>query len=558
MKRLSAVPRRLESPPSRDGAIGKNVIAPSRKGGDSKGIVNSMSVFHKLVKGIAMRALLVTALAAVPMLAAELSLPVAIQSGQRAAALDMIAKKSADVNAAEADGTTALLWAANLNDTDLALRLLKAGANPNVSNKLGSTPLTEAAFNSNDQLIKALLDAGADSNTAGADGQTPLMLVARTADVAAAKLLLNKGAKVSVKEAQREQTPLMWAAASSQVSMMRELLAHGAEVDVKTATDLMTPLVSSEPRAQSRPPGGMTAMLFSVREGCMDCVKALVEKGAKIDLPDPEGITPLISAILNAHFDVAKYLIDKGANIDRWDWWGRSPLYLAVDYNTLPHGGRPDQPSLDDTLPIDIIRILLEKGANPNLQLKLLPPYRATGADRGVDGMLTVGTTPLLRAAKAQDAAAIKLLLDHGAIVDLPNSQGMTPTLAASGMGSVDADTRGNYYAADIQDRAIASLDLLLSHGGELNGRAARLQQAPLHGAAFWGWNNVVEYLLKKGADINLKDSRGYTAVDYAMGRAGGNSRGGQRIDVHKDTADLLISKGGVAGTPIPQTGRGR
>jgi ankyrin repeat protein len=339
--------------------------------------------------------------------------------------------------------------------------------------------------------------------------------------------------------------------------MMRELLARGAEVDAKTATDLMTPLVSSEPRAQPRPPGGMTAMLFSTREGCMDCVKALVEKGAKVDLPDPEGITPLLSSILNAHFDVAKYLIDKGANIDRWDWWGRSPLYLAVDYNTLPHGGRPDQPSLDDTLPIDIVRILLEKGADPNLQLKLLIPYRATGADRGVDGMLTVGTTPLLRAAKAQDADAIKLLLDHGAIVDLPNSQGMTPAVAASGMGSVDADTRGNYYAADIQERSIASLELLLAHGGELNGRAGRLLQSPLDGAAFWGWNKVVEYLLKKGADINLVDSRGYTAVDYAMGRAGGNSRGGQRIDVHKDTADLLTAKGGIAGTPVPQAGRG-
>jgi ankyrin repeat protein len=334
---------------------------------------------------------------------------------------------------------------------------------------------------------------------------------------------------------------------------MRELLAHGAEVDAKSDTDLMTPLVSGEPRAQPRPPGGMTAMQFATREGCMDCVKALVEKGAKLDLPDPEGVTPLITAIFNAHFDVAKYLIDKGANVNRWDWWGRSPLYLAVDYNTLPHGGRPDQPSLDQTLPIDIIRILLEKGANPNLQLKLLPPYRATGADRGVDQMLTFGATPLLRAAKAQDAPALKLLLEHGAIVDLPNTQGMTPTLAASGMGSIDADTRGYFMTSDIQDRAIASLELLLAHGGAINGLAGRLGQAPIHGAAFWGWNNVVEYLVTKGADINIKDSRGFTALDYAMGRAGGNSRGGQRIDVHKDTGDLIIAKGGVAGTPVPQ-----
>lgn len=512
---------------------------------------------HSTLKRAPQAALLATLIAVAPSFGANASLATMIESGQRAAAVEAIAKKSLDVNAAAADGTTPLIWAANLNDPDLVSRLLKAGANPNVRNQLGTTPLLEAAFNANTDVIKALLDAKADPNAAGADGQTALMLVSRTANVAAARVLLEKGANPNAIESQRGQTALMWAAAASQGPMMRELLAHGAEVDTKSAIDMMTPLVSGEPRAQPRPPGGMTAMLFSVREGCMECVKALLEKGAKIDLPDPEGITPLISAVFNAHFDVAKYLIDKGANINRWDWWGRSPLYLAVDYNTLPHGGRPDQPSLDDTLPIDLVRILLEKGANPNLQLKLFPPYRATGADRGVDGMLTVGTTPLLRAAKAQDADSIKLLLEHGAIVDLPNNQGMTPTVAASGMGSVDADTRGNYNAADIQERSIASLELLLAHGGEINGRAGRLLQAPLHGAAFWGWNKVVEYLLSKGADINLADSRGFTAVDYAMGRAGGNSRGGQRIDVHKDTADLLMAKGGIAGTPVQQ-GNGR
>src|SRR5262249_6177700 len=161
--------------------------------------------------------------------------------------------------------------------------------------------------------------------------------------------------------------------------MVRELLAHGAQADAKTAVDLMTPLVSGEPRAQPRTPGGMTALLFAAREGCVECAKALVEKGAKVDLPDPEGVTPLLSSLFNAHFDFAKYLIEKGASVDRWDWWGRSPVYLAVDYNTLPHGGRPDQPSTDATLPIDVVRMLLERGANPNLQLKLAIPYRATG-----------------------------------------------------------------------------------------------------------------------------------------------------------------------------------
>jgi ankyrin repeat protein len=295
----------------------------------------------------------------------------------------------------------------------------------------------------------------------------------------------------------------------------------------------------------------MTAMLFAAREGCLDCVKALLEKAAKIDLPDPEGVTPLISAIFNAHFDTAKFMLEKGANIDRWDWWGRTPLYLAVDYNTLPHGGRPDQPSLDETLPIDLARILLEKGANPNPQLKLAIPYRATGADRGADGMLGIGTTPLLRAAKAQDTAAIRLLLEHGALIDLPNNQGMVPILAAAGIGSSDRDTRGNYRAADIQENAIASLELLLQHGAQVNARVGRQQQVPLQGAALWGWTKVVTFLIDKGADLNLADSRGLTALDYAMGRGANNGRG----EVRKETADLIASKGGIAGTPIPQAG---
>jgi ankyrin repeat protein len=298
----------------------------------------------------------------------------------------------------------------------------------------------------------------------------------------------------------------------------------------------------------------MTALLFAAREGCLECVRALVENGAKVDLPDPEGVTPLISSLFNAHFDVAKYLIEKGANVDRWDWWGRSPLYLAVDYNTLPHGGRPDQPSIDETLPIDIVRILLEKGANPNLQLKLAIPYRATGNDRGLDGMLGVGTTPLLRAAKAQDAPAIKLLLEHGALIDLPNNQGMVPILAAAGIGSQERDSRGNYRAADIQEHAIESLELLLQHGAQVNIPAGRQQQVPLDGAAQWGWTKVIAFLIEKGADINLADSRGMTALDYAMGRGAANGRG----EVRKEAADLIASKGGVAGTPVPQpAGRG-
>ncbi len=453
-----------------------------------------------------------------------------------------------DVNAAQPDGTTALHWAAHNGDADLAGRLLQAGAKPNVKNAFGATPMSEAAYNGSAGVIEKLLAAGADPDSPGPDGMTALMLVARTTSVAAAKALLEHGAHVNAKESQKDQTALMWAAAQSQGPMVKELVAHGADVNAHSKVDEFVTQVSQEPRAGHRSYGGLTPLIYAAREGCVDCVKALKEGGANLNMADPEGVTPLMIALWNAHFDTASYLIKAGAMVNKWDWWGRTPLWLAVDYNTLPHGGRSDAPSVDETSALQVIDQILEAGANPNIQLKILPPFRSVGSDRGVDGMITTGASPLLRAAKAQDAPAIALLLKHGALPNLPNNQGITPTMAAAGLGSVDADTRGWFNTPDVQQRAIASLDLLLKGGGVINAKGGRSEQTPLHGAAFWGWNDVCKFLIDHGADINATDSRGMTVVDAAMGRAGGNSRGGQRIDVHEDTAAILIKLGAPAG----------
>jgi ankyrin repeat protein len=208
--------------------------------------------------------------------------------------------------------------------------------------------------------------------------------------------------------------------------------------------------------------------------------------------------------------------------------------------NTIPRGGRPDQPSLDTTTSLQIIEQLLAAGANPNPQLKLAPPFRNIGNDRGLDGLLTIGTTPLLRAAKALDAPAIKLLLAKGANLNLTGARGVTPVMAAAGVGSTDADTRGIYITEDVQQRSIASLTLLLAAGADINAKENQRGLTPLHEAARWGWNDVVRFLVDHGANLQAKDNRGMTPVDSALGKAGGNSRGGQRIDVHEDTAALL------------------
>jgi uncharacterized protein len=474
----------------------------------------------------------------VVVLAAGAPLVDAVKSGDRAAALALLEQR-VDVNTPEPDGTTALHWAVHQNDLDLAERLLRAGANVNAKNDYGATPMSEAAIVGNGALMERLLKAGADVESPNADGQTALMIVARAGHIDAARVLLRHGAKVNAVEHWRGQTALMWAAAQGQPAMVKELIARGADVNARSTVNNWQRQVTAEPRAIYRPAGGWTPLLYAAREGCVECARSLVEAGADLNLADPEGISPLLMAVINTRFDLAASLIKLGANPNKWDFWGRTPLYAAVDLNTIPRGGRPDRPSLDETTSLQIIEMLLEAGANPNAQLKLAPPFRNIGNDRGLDGMLTTGATPLLRAAKALDAPAIRVLLAKGANLSLANTRGMTPLMAAAGLGSVDADTRGIYTTEDVQQRSIESLTLLLGAGGDINAKDSR-GLTPLHEAARWGWNDVVKFLVANGANLDAKDNRGMTPVDSALGKAGGNSRGGQRIDVHEDTAALL------------------
>jgi len=217
-----------------------------------------------------------------------------------------------------------------------------------------------------------------------------------------------------------------------------------------------------------------------------------------------------------------------------------------VDLHTLPTGGRPDHLSLDVTSSQKLIELLLEAGANPNAQLKLFPPFRAIGADRGADLMLTIGTTPLIRAAKAGDVEVIQLLLAHGANPSLPNNRGITPLMAAAGLGSDEIDTRGAFVT---QQEACAAIDVLLAKGADINVVDERGQSA-LHGAAYRGWNDVVKHLVAQHADLYAKDLRGFTPVDTALGRSDGHGRNAGQFIAHEDTAAVL--KQLMADTPPP------
>ncbi|HTM04087.1 MAG TPA: ankyrin repeat domain-containing protein, partial [Vicinamibacterales bacterium] len=496
----------------------------------------------------------------------------AAERGDRAAALALIAK-GANPNLAGADGTTPIMWAAANADADLVRALLKAGANVKATNQFGTSALTEAAIVGSAPVIDALLRAGADPNTKNPEGETALMAAARSGRIDAARVLVKAGADVNAKESFGGQSALMWASAQSQAEMVKLLVEAGADVNARGVVRQWERKVITEPRPKDLNKGGFTPLLYAAREGCVECVQQLIAGGANLDLEDPDRVTPLNMALLNLHFEAAAALINAGADVDKWDLFGRTPIYMAADVNTLPvkgNGAMAVIPSEDTITALDVAKLLLDKGANPNIQLKRRPPYRDVPQDRGGDTILAQGATPLLRAARAGDAPFVELLLKHGALVDLPSKEGVTPLMAAAGVEFGTRVTRGRNRT---EDGVLKTLQLLVDAGANVNARSVtdarrraidgaasaqdqyvvstrtgiRGSQVPspfasphetaLHGAAQHGSNAVIQFLADHGADLQAKDANGRTALDIAKG-TGQSGRG--QTEAFPETAALL------------------
>lgn len=473
-----------------------------------------------------------------------------IRAGNREAVLAAITSPDLDVNTPEPDGSTALLWATYKVDQDLVRALLKAGAKPNITNKYGSAPLTEAVKLGDVALVQMLLDARANADSPNQDGQTVLMLASSIGSKPIAELLIKRGANVNAVENYRGQTALMWAAGGNHPDVVDLLLAHKANVTVRAKYDDWPRQMTSEPRAQFRQTGGLTALLYATRSGCYRCAVSIVKAGADVNQPNPDGITPLINALDNKNFDIAMFLLDKGANPSTWDMTGRTPVYVAIDMNSYNgrsgagnanfQGFEPQENlgrATNKATAMDVANRLLKMGVDPNHELTRMRP-NGNGRGRFADYMMRGGTTPLMVATLSLDDVAIKTLLEHGAEVDIANVFEITPLMAAAGMsgsarGGVGSAISSGSKQEDIQDRVIKVIDLLLGAGANINARVidshtrtakmiAYIQgrdhegKSALFSAAEAGWDKVVQHLIDKGADATVRDASGKNALHYA------------------------------------------
>jgi len=475
-----------------------------------------------------------------------------IRSGQREAVLAAITSPAVDVNVPAPDGSTPLMWATYNVDHELVRALLKDGAKVNLTNHYGDSALAEAVKLGDIELTRMLLAAGANPDSPNQDGETALMLASSIGSLPIAEMLIGRGATVNAVENYRGQTALMWAAAENHPDVVDLLLKHHADVNVRAKYDDWPREMTSEPRAQFRQTGGLTALLYATRSGCYRCAVAIVNAGADVNQPNPDGITPLINAIDNRAYDIAMFLLDKGANPSAWDMSGRTPLYVAVDMHSYIERsgfGNGNFAGFGDPLAhrlpnkataMDLVNRLLGMGVDPNHELTRMRP-NGNGRGRFADYMMRGGTTPLMIATLSYDDEAIRVLLAHGAQVDVPNVFQITPLMAAAGMsgssrggvGSAIGGGGGARKPEDAQARVIETVDLLLNAGANINARVvdshthtaklvAYVQgrdhegQTALFAAAEEGWDRVVKHLLARGADPAVRDDDGKLALDYA------------------------------------------
>lgn len=444
-------------------------------------------------------------------------------------ALRALLQQKADVNIPLADGSTALHWAVEGDDVQTLDLLIQAGANVKAKDRYGLTPLYYACTNGNTAIVQRLLKSGADANDADKNNDTVLMIASRGGNTEILKALLDAGAAVNAKDTAAQETALMWAAREERLAAVRMLLEHGADVNAVTRAGKQparrppgagggshgTGIVRGgwpDRGYQAETPGGLTALLYSAREGGLEITKALVAAKADINKPDVNGISPLMMAITNAHLDIAKFLVEQGADMKAADAWGRTPLWATVEIRNLELGRSGVQTTNRDAA-LELIKTLLERGVDVNARTKEVPPVRRFVMPLGdLSWVDFTGQTPFLRAAISGDITVMKLLLAKGADPNIPTNSNTTALMAAAGVNWVI-----NQTYVESKEHLMESLKLCFELGGDVNAKNS-MGLTPVMGAANRGSDEMIEWLVSKGARLDVKDNEGRSPYNWAEG----------------------------------------
>ena len=456
---------------------------------------------------IGLTAVLILAVASAALAkAADVALIAAVRGGDIEAVRGLLAQ-GAEVDAPAGDGSTALQWAVHESRLEIVELLLDAGAEVTATNRYGVGAASLAAENGNAAILERLLAAGADANATMSGGETLLMTAARTGDADTVRVLLARGADANTRESLRGQTALMWAAANNNTAAIHALAEQGADVHARTDN----PSRSPGRTFSSAPATGFTPLLFAVRGGHVDAAGVLLEAGADVNDTVSDGQSALVVAAANANWELAAFLLDRGADPNHAAA-GWNALHQTVRTRRMNTGFGTPGPFAAGTLDsIDLIRKLLADGVDVNARMT-----RNGIRDGQRNRFNRLGATAFMLAAKITDVEVMRVLLEAGADPLMPTADGTTPLMVAAGLAIWNPGEDGGSLDGQ-EDEVLEAVRICVELGNDVNAANYRGETA-LHGASFRGANNVVDYLVAQGADLDALTDDGWSPLAIARG----------------------------------------